>query len=550
MSSSELTLDFGTAPQISKAESGGLVIGGGFVSWYGGSWAEELGYIVPPVLRQDGSYPLHTSISAAYSLPAGTYSYTALYESHDALGNLHRSWPGNIIQEVFAAGANDAMKLATKCTPATTRWSHTDPSNVAIYRAGDDGIFKRMTRPLRKAANALSYSLDQWDYGQHFDSTTSSGTGIPLYTGDGVELENVPPEGSKYVVTAKERVWVGGMHRRSRIQYSKLTTPGTATEDARAPEFNEAAGLLLPEGTDITGMADLDDKLVVFTENEIYVISGHGPDDAGNNNDFSSLQPVADDSGCNDYRSIVSTPMGVIFRSKAGFYLLDRSLQLSYIGEPVEDTTTDYETVTSGVLVPIENEVRWTLQTENRSNDGIILVYNYRHKHWSVWKIDGVTPFVGACMHQDTYYVVTSAGVVWKAEANSWLDNSANFVSMSLETPWVKSGLNTWQRCRSVMPLCERLDPHNLKIEVYNDYNSAASQTKTWTAADIATFSDLPREQPRLQVKRQRGQAIKVKISDLAGNGTSSGRGFDIVAITLEIKRRRGIPKVTAAQRG
>jgi len=47
-----------------------------------------------------------------------------------------------------------------------------------------------------------------------------------------------------------------------------------------------------------------------------------------------SLIPT--DTGTINPRSIVLTPMGIMYQSEKGIYLLDRSLQVSYIGADVE----------------------------------------------------------------------------------------------------------------------------------------------------------------------------------------------------------------------
>lgn len=544
----EVRLDFTKAPLATKIPGGAAVIGGSFVTWYAGTWTEELGFASAPIFYvDDGVYPIDATTTAATTLADATYRYLATWETYDELGFLHRSMPCPPLEHTKAsAGGEDSTKFKVKTLPATNRMDI--PARqvaVILHRAGSDNIAKRITQPTRVVANVDSdhYTGEIRDIGQT--------QGPTLYTDGGLEIEAVMPEGARIPVVVNDRLWLGDLYRRSRVQYSKPVVPGSATETALAPEFNEGFGMLTPSGDEITGLAELDDKLLAFTASSVYVLSGSGPDDGGAGSDFSDLTIVSADAGCIEARSVVSYPEGAFFQSKRGIYQLSRGLQVQYIGAPVEDTVRDFPTITSAVVVPKQNEVRFTC-TDAAGTDGRIIVYNYDEQKWSVWQLAGPgggnVVLVGACMHKDTYHAVTSGGLVWQESDSTWYDDGSQFASMRIELSWLQGAQQSgWQRIKNVIALCESKDPHDFTIELRHDFEDGTSQSHTWTAAEVAT---LPLEHLRLRVARQKCTAIKAILYDGEATSTSTGEGYSVAGLTMELGIKKGAVQVPAKARG
>lgn len=564
LTADEVTLLFGGEPLAAVAHEGAAVIGGSFYAWFAGSQTEELSFVTPPIVEfkdtQQAPFP-RTIASTAGSIPDGTYSYQAIWEASDPRGNRHRGVPSNIVQ--FEKTANDAIQLAIRTCPASLRFPRITvgrESSAIMHRAGADAIFKRMSNPIELAKNAPDAHIVQMlDYGQLFDPATGSGTGTPLYI-EGGEVAAVCPEGGQIAVVAGDRLWISDLYRRERVQYSKRLTPATGTQDQIAPEFNELFGYVIPSGRPVTGIGDLDGTVAVFTDQEIYAISGGGPDDAGNGNDFSGLVPVASDTGCLTPRSVVSTPFGVMFRAEAGIYLLDRTLQLSFVGSAVERTLAQYPHITSAVLVAgyKRQEVRFTCST-GPTGFGVILVWSYETKQWSVWDVTTAgeggdrprTPFAGACVHHGVYHVVDYIGRVYREDPATWYDDGDKWVTYGGSTAHLQAaGQSGWQRTRSATLLQESLDPHNLTIEVYSDFEEAPSQEHTWESADLADFPGAPkRQQPRIGIRRQKSQAQRVRWYDSEAPDSVTGRSFQMQGLTLELGIKRGTVKVARGQR-
>ena len=547
-SGDEVRLNFAAAPIATKVQNGAAVIGGSFVAWYAGTWTEELGFASAPVFYiEDGVYPVDATTGGATTLADGTYRYLAVWETYDERGFLHRSLPCPPMAHTKAsAGGEDSVQFKVKTLPATNRMDIPARAvSVILYRAGSDNIAKRITAPTRVVHNV--------DTGHYTGVITDLGQtqGPTLYTDGGSEIEAVMPEGARIPVVVNDRLWLGDLYRRTRVQYSKPVVPGSATETALAPEFNEGFGMLTPSGDEVTGMAELDDKLLAFTARAVYVLSGSGPDDGGAGSDFSDLTIVSADAGCIEARSVVSYPEGVFFQSKRGIYQLSRGLQVQYIGAPVEDTLAAFPTITSAVVVPKETEVRFTA-TNAAGTDGRVIVYNYDEKKWAVWQLTGPgggdVALVGACVHKDVYHAVTSGGIVWQEQAASWLDDGTQYVPLRVESSWLQGGRQSgWQRIKNVIALCDEKDAHNLTLEVRNNFEDGSSQVATWSAADIAALSV---EQLRLRVRRQKCTAIKAILYDSdAGPATTTGEGYTVAGLVMEIGIKKGAVLVPSKAR-
>ena len=70
-------------------------------------------------------------------------------------------------------------------------------------------------------------------------------------------------------------------------------------------------------------------------------------------------------------------PLGLMFKSEKGIYLLGRDFKVVYIGAAVEAYNS--MTITSATLLADTNEVRFTTM------EGRTLVYDYFHNRWATF---------------------------------------------------------------------------------------------------------------------------------------------------------------------
>ncbi|MEE9546951.1 MAG: hypothetical protein V3V65_05575, partial [Hyphomicrobium sp.] len=543
-------LDFSEAPVSVTATHGSALVGGGVCEWYSGVTSEELGYAMPPMIVDTTA-----AVDPAGALPVGVFQYMATWEGYDEHGNWHRSVPTPPFSGVTLAGppAENAIDVTFLSLGPTNGFVNARNFGVVLYRAETDGVFERISDAIRVIPNAADYFCDVYrDLG-------TGDLGPPIYTQGGAEVAAAMPEGAAIATVGPRRVWLSGFFRRDRVQYSKKATPGTANEDAIAPEFNEAFTFVLPGGKRCTGLAIMDDKTVCFTADEVYVIAGFGPNDGGSNNDFSGLQPVSSDAGCIEPRSVVSVPGGVFFQAAAGIYVLTRNMELSFVGESVQGTLDAYPVVTSAVVVPGETHIRFTCKTpaSAAAQAAVVIVYDYGVKAWTTWApktAGGVAlDIIGATLHKGVYYILETNGTVWQEDSATFRDDGLAFVELRIETSWFQTKPNGWNRVRSIVAMCQRQDHHNLTMSIAHDFEDiggAATQSYTWPEATISEMPDPDaREQVLARVQRQKATATKVSVHDSISASTTTGEGFTCAGFTFEVTPKRGLVKVGKQQR-
>jgi hypothetical protein len=531
--------------QAATLQQGQVFCSGAYSTWYDGvetmeshtpapaiDWTKYTGQ---PVAVDD------TTLSLSGNLADGDYFYTAFFAFRDDTGALHRGITGPTYEiTVNAAASEDVPVLLVKTTPFTYRWFYDGLMSIYLYRASTaDGAAIRCNPQLLSPNDDEHATRPAYDAGDY--------EGEVIYTAGGI-LENVCPEGFKWCMTHNERVWTAGHFRRARIQYSKRFTPGTAAELQFVPEFHESMGFVLPEGEDCTGLAPLDDKVIIFSDRAIYAVAGIGPDDAGLNSDFSQLTLITDKIGCDDGSSVVSFPGGVMFLGDGIVQLLGRQLEVSPVGESIRDQLDLFPTIVSADCLPERYQVLLVCSTGSVAR---ILVYDYRLDEWVHWiPLDSAgagLDVVDACVHQGEYYIATSAEV-FKYDTSTYRDDTSRFVSALVETAWIQSaGPAGWKRVRDAMLNAEYVNQHSMQLSVYSDFSSTPSQTYTWDdAALVAMFehSAAKREQLKLRVIRQKCQAIKLRMQAFEYSVDSDGSPFKLFSLGLRIGTKPGLVRV------
>jgi hypothetical protein len=134
------------------------------------------------------------------------------------------------------------------------------------------------------------------------------------------------------------------------VFYSKPITTNTAFE------FSDVLVESLNTENIVTAIQEMDNNLIVFQKNKILALSGEFADALGANSSISKPSLLPSDVGSLS-SIVVQTPVGIMFESTKGIWLLDRGLSHSYIGADIEG----HAAVTSAVLLASNNKVvlRW-----------------------------------------------------------------------------------------------------------------------------------------------------------------------------------------------
>lgn len=465
--------------------------------------------------------PTLSTTGAAGSLSAGTYQVCLVLEWFDAKGNRHQSVPS--VPASIVAAANDRINITAFTLKLTRKANSRQAPALVEYRTEANGtLFYRvspLSTPNLNDATVESVAL------QDGLADASLITGEVLYTTGGV-LEYLPPPPHYFSWTQGKRLMVLPNEDRQAVRYS--------LEDARgeAASFHEALELRVPDAAgELTAGASIDGKCVLFTNSDIFVVAGDGPNDAGQQNTFSEPQSLQSDVGCLSAATLVEVPAGLMFQSAKGVYLLTRGLELQYVGADVEayNSATFYR----AVLHETQQQVRFLTSAGT-------LVYDYQQGQWARWPealgIDAT--MLGA----SDFYRLTSGGKVLQDDAVTFTEDGANY-SLLLETSWLKlQGLQGFQRVYRALLLGEFVSACTLTVEAFYDYVE--------TAVDTVSTSLTSANQPdgKFQVEHrfsvQKAEAVKLRVTVAA-----AGEGVNLTSLALECGLKRGLRKLSASRR-
>lgn len=507
-------IDF-TTNDIQNIDLGSnLQIGSGALQLYDGASVTEQGFT---------TYPETVTAIASGSdgdVGAGTYGYKITYEWIDNFGQTHRSAPSPNLSVVTAALNNVVLTIPT------LRITEKQNVTIAVYRTLVNGsVYFRVDTQYLNYPIANTTSSDTVAFTDYSGDYSISGN-EQLYTDQ--EVEDIAAPATLALTEYKNRVILIPSEDPYSWWYSKQVLTGSPVEFSDL--FQQNMGTT---GGALVGAAKLDDKLILFKGTSIYYVSGTGPSPGGINNDFSDPQFITADAGLLSPRSIVTTPVGLMFKSYKGIYLLDRSLQTRYIGKAVEDYNS--YTVRGAQLIPKSNQIRFIL------SNGTALVYDY---FWTdeegigQWGVFSNVSAVSDCLYQNLHTYVTTAGLVYQESPGTYLDGATG-VNTSFKTGWFNlAGLQGYERAYYFYLLAQYISAHTMTINIYYDYD-ATTVAQTLTITPVAT--DL--EQWRVFLSKQKCEAFQIELTE-AG---SSGAGFTMSGLDLVVGIKKGYTVIRSA---
>jgi len=286
-------------------------------------------------------------------------------------------------------------------------------------------------------------------------------------------------------------------------------------------------------------MESLDSALVVFKSEDIYSIQGQGPDDTGANTTYGNPSSIQSNVGCVEAESVVRCPLGIFFRGRRGLYLLDRSLQVKYVGKPIEEALASV-TITDAIYWEKDSQVRFFTSAG-------VFVYDLINESWSTFTYP--VTLVKACTVNSELYMIDSDQDLYRE--SGYLDNGA-FVSMSFQTAYFRpqQGLRqAWQRFRRVSLQGLETTPVNVTVTLMRDYIDSVTDPRSWTDAEIAATYRPSNPQLQIHPTVQKMQALSVKFQDSAPTTASmgTGQGWRLQSISCKVAAARGEAKIPSA---
>ncbi len=557
------TIDFNQ--NIDTAEiAKDLHISGGFLWMYDGYLPVEHNFFLWP-----DSIKLIASNSGGSLTPLEEYFYQVVYSWSDNQGNQYRSAPSIPVSKTLGSGDNTitvqiptlrlTYKIANPVKIEVYRWSTTNPIYYQI--STDPGQSNPILAPLFNDT-----TIDLIVFEDKYADSSITGNNI-IYTSGGV-LEDVNAPATNIMTLFDTRLWLVDAEDQNLLWFSKQVIESTPVEMSDLLTYYIAPNTGTTESTGpITGLAPMDDKLIIFKTNAIYYINGSGPDNTGSNSAYSQAIFVTSTVGCANQQSIVLMPNGLMFQSDKGIWLLGRDLSTTYIGAAVE--TFNASTVQSTVAVPETNQIRFTLNT------GETLMYDYFYQQWGTFV--GV-PAISSCIYQGLHSFVDSYGRVYQETPGIYVDGS-NPVLLSFTTGWLNlAGIQGYQRSFFFYILGKYLTPHWLNVNIAYNYNPSPTQNSLIKPKNYSPTYGGPNPNPgdgsdssspygqgnpyggssqveqwRVFNAQQRCQSFQISINEVydPSFGQPAGQGLTISGLNLVVGVKKGFrPQSNASSIG
>lgn len=533
---------------------------GGSLSMYDAQGVTEVGFPLFP----EG---IAAVVSAGGAMTVGVHQVVAVYEWVDGQGQRHQSAPSLPVSFTITGG----NQTCTVTTP-TLMLSQKAGISIVLYMTQNAGLtFNRVTplaTPVLNTTAAASVSE-----AVIIADTAFAGNEL-LYTQPlqaGTALPSDAPGPCSSLAVHGNRLFVDLADRQGAVRYSQPLVSGIGIQ------WNGSLGFTTPvDGGRLVGFADMDEKLVIFCERKLYFINGTGPTASGAFNNYSDPIEILSDVGCSEPRSILKMPMGVIFKTLKGWYLLGRDLVVRYIGDGV--AAYDAFTVMSSCFLEDRQEARFTTAFsfhlgQGATELGKTLVYSYVENQWSTSTVR-VLPVVGSprtlVMYDAIWWppmrLFMSVSLVDGLNRDTpgvTDDNLPSSVTtpvvMSARTSFLKVGtLEGFQRVRWLYVTATipggLTAATGVSITVdYDDIYSAVTPpgaTGAYTATGtqvLATYGTGETIDFRHKLRRQKCKSVAFTFGNLDSFAGLTGiSGFE--ALALEVGIKKGTNKLAATQ--
>jgi hypothetical protein len=353
-----------------------------------------------------------------------------------------------------------------------------------------------------------------------------------LYTTGGI-LPSWPLPACDCFVVYKNRIWGISSEDKKNLVYTHMLLEG------EVPQHHPFLAHRIDDDGRCTGLAVMDDNLVVFKEDAVYLIRGNGPDRKGLNPDYITTR-VNTPHGCIDRRSIVSDPRGTFFRSRLGLMRLTRQMDVEYVGEKIQDILTDDITIVDAAVLPNYTERVYFLLVDNEFH-GSFLVYQWSNDQWAIDTIEGfegdLAPLSITWLNGVAYTIFGQDATVF---AHRGAEDPVDIYLLQLITQWFQfAGHQGFKRIRGIEIMGEYFEPHELRIDIQRDYNEQdVAQTVIWDEVETAIVEDAANKyQFKIHVAEQRCESMRMAITITPKQGdisresivaTLTGMAFDV----------------------
>jgi len=520
-----ITFDSNDARRCARLGSTLYVACGEGVLQYDGEKLTELGFHHYP-------YFFETSAGAG-SLEDGKYFVKSTYRSDNATGEKDRSTTATVAEATISGGPGGlTFSLASPLVV-------THKTNVAVE------FWRTLKNPTEDSPFRLVSGLDPTDttgancfvfntptsgvLADFLDSLSDTDMrGNANNPENGAVLENLTPPPAKFIAASDTRLFLAGIAGDpDRVWYSKQRNEGEVVA------FHDGLTVAIPpEGGDITGIVWANETLIVFREAAIYVLLNDGSDNTGGGQNYVARK-VPDAIGAVNQESIADTHIGVVFKSRKGWHVLDRAFKPHYIGGPITDY--DSETVLAVHAIETKHQVRVLTGSRMLVLDTHVTELSGRPT-WGEWEIASA---VHAAMLDGTYAYTDGSSV--KTEVATFAV-SGDAYGIDIELVIKLNDLQGFGRIRAIQPIGEYRSPCTVRMRLKRNYKQAYFQdkSKVFPANSESVGDPL---QLKLGPSIQQVESITVRITITPDVSSGSGESVRLTGLGLEVGFKPGLFK-------
>jgi hypothetical protein len=501
-----------------------LYIAGSPMLQYDGEGIVEVGFPISP----NNLSPLGTG--AGSPLLAGTYGVAYSWNWQNAQGERDRSTIGALelvtitaAQEIRTTSNAPGMtrKRAPRAPISAQAWrSPVNPSpdsDIFLVSSNDPSVNAGDNRYL---AAGTSSSMGSFD-----DALSDADLLLrEAFPENGAVLDNTCPQPCTAIIATQDRIIATGTaDHPNRIDYSLLRTPNAVAS------FNGLLSVELPPlGGRNTALAILQETLVCFQEHAVFALPNDGFLNNGTGANYGPGRLITSDIGAVSQEAVAFTPLGILFKSAKGWYLMSDWGAPRFVGAAVAEF--DADVVRSIVVVESQHQVR--VLTDQR-----MLVWDYQANggrgEWAEWPmVDGVD----GVMWQGRHVIIVNSDDIQMEEGAF-----GSPVQLDVESPWIKlADLQGYVKIWYLMVLGRVLSDCRLRIRLKRDYD------------ETTYFDDKIHDPPGaiggpLQVRHgpsiSQVEAIKVRITALHATLDQApvGAGFSLTGLSFEYGTQPGL---------
>jgi hypothetical protein len=527
------------SPSTAQLGQATYLAGGSLTSYTPGQAAEQSFPLFPEGISA-------VTLAAGGAMTAGTHQVVAVYEWYDNAGHRHQSAPSLAISTVQAL--NDRITVLVP----TLLVSQKPNVSIALYMTQASGTtFNRVMSVANDTTVAFVTMIINLP-----DALLAANE--LLYTQPdvaGTTLPNVAPGPVSALSVHQGRLWYAKADQKGQFGFTQQYV------NQLGLQFNpQLGGSVDATAGGIVGFESMDEKMILFCDNQPFVLYGAGPDGAGGFSGYGEPQPISSDVGCADARSIQKMPNGVIFKSDKGWCLLGRDLQVRYIGDGVEAFNAN--SVASAVLLSDRHECRFA------SSSGTQLIYAYDNQggQWSttVYRADSGAAVsnvavADAVVWNDRYVTLSLVhGLNWDTPG-VFLDQPGTSpaglaIPTTARTAWLRMAIiNGFQRVRRFFLTGTSPTAPTSTLTVSVDFDDAygavapgAYSVSVPYATVFPTFTVGTSVDFRHKLVRQKCKSVAFTFVDTPT--TTNPAGVNFQALSLEMGLKPGLRRLPAAQ--